>query len=143
MTTEGHFITLITADTYLINDYEYSLRISSIDFSFIANTPLFEGNILRFRALASIEIVRYDLNFDKISDALDMKDIYYYLTNSIASLENSFNIYEAKEVMAEFEKNHYGMALALYTLGYIYKTFSQELSKDCGIYKEEYVQNNS
>ena len=56
MTIEGQFILLMVADTYLTHDYEYSLRISGTDFSFIANTCLFEGNILRFRALASLKL---------------------------------------------------------------------------------------
>ena len=56
MTIEGQFILLMVADTYLTHDYEYSLRISTTDFSFIANTFLFEGNILRFRALASLKL---------------------------------------------------------------------------------------
>lgn len=56
MTIEGQFILLMVADTYLTNDHEYSLRISTTDFSFIASTALFEGNILRFRALASLKL---------------------------------------------------------------------------------------
>ena len=115
MTIEGHFICLMCADTYLINDFEYSLRISTTDFSCVANTPLFEGNILRLRALASIEIFRYEMGNGKRMDALSIKENYNYLTSSIASLENAFIIYEAKEVMEESEKNHYGMALSLYT----------------------------
>lgn len=59
MTPEGKFIILMVADTFLCNDYEYSLRISQQDFSYIANTSLFEGNILRFRALASIKLFEF------------------------------------------------------------------------------------
>ena len=36
MTIEGQFILLMVADTYLTHDYEFSLRISTTDFSFIA-----------------------------------------------------------------------------------------------------------
>ena len=118
------------ADTYLINDFEYSLRIATADVSFIANTPLFEGNILRLRALASIEIFRYEMGNGKREDAQNMQENFNYLMTAIASLENALIIYEAKEVMQEFEKNHYGMALTLYTLGYIYKTFAKELSQN-------------
>ena len=56
MKTEGRFIVLMVADTYLTNDFEYSLRISTTDFSYVANTALFEGNILRFRALSNLKI---------------------------------------------------------------------------------------
>ena len=99
MTIEGQFITLMCADTYLINDYEYSLRIATADVSFIANTPLFEGNILRLRALASIEIFRYEMGNGKREDTQNMQDNYNYLMTAIASLENALAIYEAKEVM--------------------------------------------
>ena len=56
MVTEGYFIVLMVADTYLTNDYEYSLRISTTNFSYTTNTALFMGNILRFRALASLKL---------------------------------------------------------------------------------------
>lgn len=52
MSKYGYFIVLLVADTYLANDYEYCLRISMTDFSSNASSRLFEGNILRFRALA-------------------------------------------------------------------------------------------
>ena len=53
---------MIVANTYLTNDYEYSLHISQKDFSYIANTSMFEGNILRFRALASLQLFEVYLN---------------------------------------------------------------------------------
>ena len=53
----GLFILYIVADTYLSHDYEYSLRISIINWSYFANSCLFEGNILRFRALASLAML--------------------------------------------------------------------------------------
>ena len=52
----GKFIMLIVANTYFSNDYEFSLQISKTDFSHIAHSSLFEGNILRFRALASLKL---------------------------------------------------------------------------------------
>ena len=69
MTIEGQFILLMVADTYLTHDYEYSLRISETDFSFIANTCLFEGNILRFRALASLKLFEVSYK-DHISESV-------------------------------------------------------------------------
>ena len=54
MTIEGEFILHWVADTYLLNDFEHSLKISTTEFSNVANTTLFEANILRFRALASL-----------------------------------------------------------------------------------------
>ena len=61
MRKEDQFIALMAATTYLLNDFEYSLRISTTDFSCMTNTPLFEGNILRFRALASLKLFENSL----------------------------------------------------------------------------------
>ena len=62
MSTAGKYIVLFVAVTYLVRDYEYSLRISTTDFSYVANTYLFESNILRFRALASIKLFEDNIN---------------------------------------------------------------------------------
>lgn len=59
---EGQFIIMYVAMTFLTNDYEYSLRMSSTDFSYVANSSIFEGNALRFRALASSKLFEYALN---------------------------------------------------------------------------------
>ena len=56
MSIEGEFILLAVADAFLASDYEYSLRISSSDFSSTCNSDIFESNILRYRALASIKL---------------------------------------------------------------------------------------
>ena len=55
MTFEGTFVLLMSVDAYLTHDYEYCLRISTTDFSYVANSCIFESNILRVRALASIK----------------------------------------------------------------------------------------
>ena len=85
----GKFITLIVANTYLSNDYEYSLRISTTDFSYIANSSLFEGNILRFRALASLKLFELS-DLQETEDKDRMRENFNFLTTAIASLENSF-----------------------------------------------------
>ena len=46
----------MVAETYLTNDFEYSLRISTTDFSYFTISPIFEGNILRFQALANMKL---------------------------------------------------------------------------------------
>lgn len=56
MSNHGQFILLNVADSYLMNEFEYSLRLSTNNFSSICFTPLFEGNILRFRALANLKL---------------------------------------------------------------------------------------
>ena len=126
MKTEGKFILLMVADTYLANDYEYSLRISTNDFSYFANTSLFEGNILRFRALASIKLFE-----DCLKDDEQNKEAYFsLLTTSIANLENAIDIYGAKNNFKEFTENHWGLALAYYNLGYIYEKFANDLQEN-------------
>ena len=64
MTDFGLFIIFMVADTYLSHDFEYSLRISTTDFSFFVNSSIFESNVLRFRALASIEMFQNSLQED-------------------------------------------------------------------------------
>ena len=61
MLKEDAFIAYAVAATYLTNDFEYSLRIATTDFSCMTNTPLFEGNILRFRALSSLKLFEHSL----------------------------------------------------------------------------------
>ena len=126
MTTEGEFILYFVADTYLKNDFEHSLRISTQDFSYVAYSPLFEGNILRFRALASLKLFE-QYNNDKYESPEETLD---YLIKSIASLENAYNIFEVTEESNTKDKNYYGMALSSFSLGYIYQQFASELIKE-------------
>ena len=56
MVTQGYFIVLMVAVTYLTNDFEYSYRISVTNFSYSTHTALFMGNILRFRALTCLKL---------------------------------------------------------------------------------------
>ena len=51
------------------------------------------------------------------------------MTTAIAALENSMNIFEAKYTMMEEQKNHYGVALAQYALGYVYNMFTSSLCR--------------
>ena len=53
MTVQGKFIVMTAVNTLLCADFAYVLRICSTNFSFIANTSLFEGNILRLKSLAA------------------------------------------------------------------------------------------
>lgn len=61
MSEEGKFILLNVADSYLLQDFEYSLRLSTHNFTSICTDRLFEGNLLRFRSLASIELFAMSL----------------------------------------------------------------------------------
>ena len=84
MSIEGQFIILIVADTFLCNDYEYCLKISQQDFSYVANTPLFEANILRFRALASMRLFEFAQ-----SEEGDLIENFNLLKQAIESLRNA------------------------------------------------------
>ena len=89
MSTAGNFIILIVADTFLCNDFEYSLRISQQDFSFVCSDSLFEGNMLRFRALASMKLFEYAIN-----QGGDRVINFYLLAQALQSLSNAFQIYD-------------------------------------------------
>ena len=121
MFIEGKFILLCVADAYLTNDFEYSLRISTQNFSSIANTCLFEGNILRFRALASLKLFEHGLEEQECYK----RENFTYLTTAIDSLDNAMEIFKAEKELQEFDPNYYGVALSLYTLGYTYRTFAE------------------
>lgn len=96
MSIEGNFITLIVADTFLCNDYEYSLKISQLDFSYVANMSLFEGNILRFRALASIRLFEFAQNEEG-----DLVENFSLIKQAIDSLRDALKIYQAQDVPNE------------------------------------------
>ena len=126
MFTEGKFILLCAADAYLTNDFEYSLRISTQNFSSIANSCLFEGNILRFRALASLKLFEHGLE----EREEDKQENFTYLTKAIDSLDNALEIFKAEKELREFDPNYYGVALSVYTLGYTYRAFAPYLCID-------------
>ena len=52
LSIEGRFILFTVANALLSDHYDYCLRICSTNFTYVANSFLFEGNILRFKALA-------------------------------------------------------------------------------------------
>lgn len=127
MRIEGKFIILCAANTYLTNQFEQSLRISTQDFSSVDRTGLFEGNLLRFRALASLKLFEHGL---EERDNKFKRENFTYLTKAIASLENALEIYRAKELNGDQNQNEYGVALSMYTLGYTYLTYADFLCID-------------
>ena len=121
MWTPGQFILLTVANIFLSRDFEYCLRICSTDFSCVANSPLFEGTILRFRALASEELfslVRPEEQKD--SGAPD----YSSLFDAIDSAKNALQIY------SDQDRSLHGVALQLFQLGYIYEKHADILSSE-------------
>ena len=91
MTDEGEFILLQVAVSFLTNDYEYCLRIADTDFSYVDISALFEGNILRYRSLASLKLFEHAKK-----EPHDYAENFKLLVYAIDSLRNAQDIYNAK-----------------------------------------------
>ena len=82
----------MAANIFLSGDYEYSLSICSHNFSQVANTSLFEGNILRFKSLSAERLfqhVNQDFNSQDKSLAPPESKIYKQLPNLFLALESA------------------------------------------------------
>lgn len=124
MCKAGEFILYCVVINYLTNDFEYSLRITQADLSFVANSALFESNILRFRALASIKLFEFAVEED---DAAFVNN-FGLMTQALTAMENSLIIYKAEHYnVDELNSNDYGVALSHFTLAFIYHHFAQYL----------------
>ena len=110
MSVAGHFVLLFCANIFLSSDFEYCLRISMKNFSFIENSSLFEGNILRFRSLAAEQLYEHKSSV-RISD----QEIQLNLTNlftALESAENALTIYTSRDKdETGLHNNIYGQAL--------------------------------
>ena len=125
MTDVGEFILLAVANAFLTNDLEYSLSISTSDFSYLTNNSLFEGNILRFQALASIKL------FERAIEQENPYENFCFLAQAIDSAKNAWAIYNPDDdILVQNKKNCHGTALTNYLLGYIYLNFSFALCDD-------------
>ena len=126
MSVAGHFVLLFCANIFLSSDFEYCLRISMKNFSFIENSSLFEGNILRFRSLAAEQLYEHKSSV-RISD----QEIQVNLTNlftALESAENALTIYTSRDKdETGLHNNIYGQALQEFQLGYLYKKYSKDL----------------
>ena len=95
MTVQGRFIVIVAVNSLLSCDYDFVLRICSTNFSYIANTCLFEGNILRLKSLASEQMYKLKndaQNFEESS--LDLKvEALNELFTAIESARNALSIY--------------------------------------------------
>ena len=124
MGQEAQFILFCVLNSFLICDYEYCLRITQTDFSFVANSALFEGNLLRFRSIASLKLFEFAVDEDET-----FVENFDLIIQAIESAQNALDIYKAEdEEMMELEPNHYGIALAQYNLGYIYDHFGEHMA---------------
>lgn len=93
MSDNAEFIILIIADTFLTHDYEYCLSIAKNDFSFVANSSLFEGNLTRFFSLASFKLFEHAIH----ADSAAFVDNFHILIQSLKSVQSAYNIYSATE----------------------------------------------
>ena len=125
LSPEGRFILYTAANTFLSNDYEHCLKICETDFAYIANSHLFEGNILRFKALAHHEIY-------KISTARQHPSVYerdvtgdpVKLARMLTEAEEA--LLNAKEVFKlGIHQSSKGIALVEYHLGCLYKDHAE------------------
>ena len=123
MNIPGRFILLMAANIFLSGDYEYCLWICSHDFSYVATTSLFKGNILRFKSLAAEQLF-FHMNLKELVEDDDNKFLtvksptssgsnYRDLSNlflAVDSAQQALNTYRQR-IQRKVNINHYGMAL--------------------------------
>ena len=97
----ARFILYSAANAFLKQDYEYCLKICSKDYSFEANMNVFEGNIVRLKALAlehSIQSQRFSNNrrktYGKVSAPTNEEK--ETLLQAIEAVKNSLEIFEGE-----------------------------------------------
>ena len=83
MQDEAKFILLYAVDAYLTNDFQHSLFIATLDFKpILVDTDtknLFEGNLKRVQALASLKLFEHGLD----DQEKDQQENQEYLTTAI------------------------------------------------------------
>ena len=89
MKIPSKFILLTAANIFLSRDFEYCLRICSANFAQVTDSSLFEGNILRFRALASEQLFSLMCESEEEGEAPD----YSSLFDAIDSAKSALKIY--------------------------------------------------
>ena len=83
------------ANIFLSSDYEYCLRICQYNFSYVANTSIFEGNILRFKSLAAEQIFKHSLEREDSQDGdNDSNSNIRMLFYAIEAAQNAREIYD-------------------------------------------------
>ena len=89
----------MTANTFLSRDFKQCLRVCNQDFSYISNSYLFEGNILRFKALALHEIYKKHTAKNTYLPIYERDDYFEFdkpimIVNAKNSLENAIKIFK-------------------------------------------------
>ena len=110
MTIQGRFILMTAVNIFLCQDYEYTLRICSTNFSYIANTSLFEGNILRIKSLASEQLFVIHKQSSRPFNEEEQSKNFPRLLMAIESAKNALSIYNSDNFDTSGQ-NIYGIAL--------------------------------
>ena len=95
MCANGEFIVLLLADTFLTHDYTGCLRIAKHDYSYIANSAIFEANILRFLSLASFKAFEHaihNVKEEELDDDVFIKN-FDLLIQALKSSQAALEIY--------------------------------------------------
>ena len=109
LSIEGRFILFTVANSFLFNDYEICLELCETNFSPIANSNLFEGNLLRFKALTLEHL--YLKHTDESKPFNTIRSTYTnsnMLTRAKEALENALEIFQVGM------QNIKGKALTIY-----------------------------
>ena len=60
----------------------------------------------------------------------ELQSDFNILTTALASLNNSLEIYEVRKNMSEINQHHYGMALSIFAMGYVYEKYAEYLTRE-------------
>jgi len=91
MTLQGEFIILLIANTFLNHDYEGCLLIAKNDFSYVANSAIFEANLLRFLSLSSFKAFEHAIHVNN-DDAAFLGN-FDLLIQALRSSQDALEIY--------------------------------------------------
>jgi len=130
------FILMKVAVDYLANDLEMALNVCTSDLSYVTNSPIFEGNILRFKALTLER--KYEQEIREIEERSDdeeeqaiknKEDSVPLIVNALEAIRNAFSIFADthKSRATKNKVNQYGMALADFQCALLLKTHADVL----------------
>ena len=126
-----------------MDDYAFAYQISSTNFDTIANSNLYRGNILRFKALSAEQIF---VSYFDVNRQDKTFPIITYLIEACNTAKEQLEVYRA-EIDGERVgyPNEYGIGLASFHLGYLYDKYSSHLGSTevQAMHSEEFYQGKS
>jgi hypothetical protein len=124
---------------YLANDLEMCLNVCSTNMSCVSNGSIFEGNILRFKALALEKMYEKEVREAEEEEEAEQDinksslDPVIYLVEAIEAILNSISIFSDTHKKSPRGRssgpNQYGMALAEIQYALILKTHANVLGE--------------